>query len=598
MAKFIFYLSILVLIASCSSTKKAEPDDQLESFLSDFQIKLQGSNDEILKLFASNQSKDVILRAIALLQDKDSIVKVEVLMSEVKKYLEDSYLIVDVPVDLKGEGRPSDRTFFSLQLFRGAGKFHIANMDADRMFQSFWEYRSNVEYTELFEQTVAEVKPYYDRARELQAGYDSVIWYATHANATYFYAVKGNHNLDSLEKGKALGCKMGLIDSKGQVVVPVEYDLIGNPSMTLPEMVEVTNGSKIGFFSLDGVQVVPVTYDWLVPYTKGEANALVKKDSVFGWLGKDYAYHEGFPSLDAERSIQEFQYMATNNLTVGVGHQDLIKIIYPMAPGFPYIARGLVINPSYYVSLGIFSKIERGFLTKKSNGYYQNGNEYVELRVQKPMSISEILSVFITDVKTRFVGGRSEFYNSQKIILVNERKEVISSITTGNRKDFYFKRLDDSLYQYSYGLDEAYSMGFGDPNLPEYNYPDFGYFIFDGKKVTHLNSKRRFSFTEFVKMDSSYLEGDFTSYDITAERVKQTTFLSEKALTFMRDEILASYGLIFSEAEPQERFKYTDWYKPAIQSYDEVYAKASEIDKYNLDFLARILGPYPAKNPS
>ena len=116
---------------------------------------------------------------------------------------------------------------------------------------------------------------------------------------------------------------------------------------------------------------------------------------MFGWLGKDYAYHEGFPTLEAEQSIREFQYVATNTLTIGVGHQDLIKVLYPMTPGLPYIARGLVINPSYYVSLGIFPKIERGFLTKKSDGYYQNGDEYVELKAQKPMSISEVLSSFL-----------------------------------------------------------------------------------------------------------------------------------------------------------------------------------------------------------
>jgi|GEM_PF-3331783 hypothetical protein len=597
MAKFIFYFSILAFIDSCSTTRKAEPEDELKGFLNDFQVKLHGPNEEVLKLFVTNQSKDVILRAIALLQDKDSIVKVEVLLGDIKEYVEDSYLMVDVPVDLKGEGRPSDRTFFSLYLFRGEGKFHIAKMDADRLFESFWTFRSSVEHAELFGQTLAEVKPYYDRARELRAGYDSVIWYATHGSTTYFYAVKGNYNLDSLEKGKALACKMCLIDTKGQVVVPAEYDLIGNPSMTLPEMVEVTNNSKVGYFSLNGVLTIPVVYDWLVPYAKGAASALVKKDSVFGWLGKDYAYHEGFPSIDAEQFIQEFQYVTTSTLTIGVGHQDLIKVLYPIDDGFPYIARGLVINPSYYVSLGILPKIGRGYLTKKSGGYYQNGDEYLELKAQKPTSISEILSVFIADVKTRFVGGRSEFYSNQNLILVDGKKEVISLIKTTNSKDFSFKKLNDSLYQYSYGH-EDYFDGLGNPDLPERNYPDFGYFVVDGKSVTHLNSKRRFSFTEFVKIDSSYLEGDFTSYDYTADRFKQSTFLSEKTLMSMRDEILATYGLIFSEPERQEHFKYVKWYNPTIESYDEVYAKASEIDKHNLDFLARILGPYESKNPS
>ena len=66
----------------------------------------------------------------------------------------------------------------------------------------------------------------------------------------------------------------------------------------------------------------------------------------------------------------------------------------------------------------------------------------------------------------------------------------------------------------------------------------------------------------------------------------------------MRDEILASYGFIFTEKDQIEWYKYQQWYKPSIESYDEVYSMASEIDKYNLDFLAHILGPYQPKNPS
>ena len=67
---------------------------------------------------------------------------------------------------------------------------------------------------------------------------------------------------------------------------------------------------------------------------KGFSNALVKKDSSFGWLDKDYVFHKDFPSADAEREIKEFEYLTRSTFGLGRNHQDLIYVMYPLKEGF------------------------------------------------------------------------------------------------------------------------------------------------------------------------------------------------------------------------------------------------------------------------
>ena len=94
-------------------------------------------------------------------------------------------------------------------------------------------------------------------------------------------------------------------------------------------------------------------------------------------------------------------------------------------------------------------------------------------------------------------------------------------------------------------------------------------------------------------MDSSYLSGNFSVryFNDTIQVLEKTNFLSEETLKKMRQEILADNGFIFKYPAISDYYQNASWYNPTISSYDELYSKASEIDKYNLDFLAKILGP-------
>jgi hypothetical protein len=599
MKKFILAIAILMVIVSCSRIQKMELDENVKVFLTDFQKQLQGSDEDILKLFAGAQSKEEILKAIYILQNKDTLVKARILFDSAKSHREDSYLIVELPVDLISGDQQAHRSLFFFQLFKNDGQFRIGKLEGEKLYSDFFGLKNSIENAEELARRMADMKVYYDRARELKKDYDSIVWYVHHKNMTYYYAVKGNYNFDSLKKERPQGYKMGLIDETGKVIVPVEYDLIGNPSMTLSEAIEVKKEGKIGFYSLEGKLIIEPSYEWLVPYEKGFANALVKKDSAFGWLSKDYTFNKDFPSPEAERTINEFEYLTSNTFSLGKDYQDLIHIIYPLTGEFyknmGFGNTGLVVPSAYLVKMGIFPQIEDGFITQIPDKGYVYGNDYSQMKSQKPFSITEILTGFVTEFQTRYIGGRGEFYNRREVVVVDEKRNILNRIWIGGG-GFGLKKMNDTLFQYSF-LPEYDEPGPGE-NFPEYNFPVYGYFKVEGKKLIVLETYRRFAFTEITKLDSSYLKGNFDFWDRVTQKQSKSTFLSREALFAMRNEILAGYGFIFTEPDQAEWFKYQQWYKPTTESYEEVYSKLSEIDKYNLDFLARILGPYQPKNPS
>ncbi len=591
---YLAILAVLVtLVFACTVTKNDGLDKNAKIFLTQFQNTLSKTDDDILSLFKSTQSKEEILKGIAVLQNKDTtFVKTVLVYDDAKAVWEEGYLNVSIPVQIIGKGAEPEINTLTLSLFQKKdGKFYIYKLGGQEVYTAYYSIKSKIENADELARRLADIKIYYDRARELQKSYDTVVWYVHHNDTAYYYAVNGTYIYDSLNGKSPTTFKMGLLHTSGKVIVPVEFDLVGNPGINLPNAVEVKKDGKIGYYGMDGKQLVPVDYTWLVPYEEGEAKALVKKDTLFGWLDKGYQYHENFPTPKAEKYIKDFEYLTERKFVLGKDYQEMIKMAW-LAPDNMFSAHGIAIPPAFLVHNKIFDPVVGQFIeTQKSNReYFVSGNEYLENQNEKPMSISTMIDVFISNFKIRYVGGREEFYTSQKITVVDKKGNFSSSIEMNGDYDFKFFRVKDDLFGAKY-----FYESFGpEENMIEQNIHYFSYFSFDGKKLKRLDSKRRFPFTQFIKIDSSYFKGEFDLLLIEDEVLKdggKSSFLSRSTLEYMRDDILVDYNFIVMDSVRAERFKFEDRYNPTISSYEEVYSKASEIDKYNLDFLAKILGP-------
>jgi hypothetical protein len=440
---------------------------------------------------------------------------------------------------------------------------------------------------------MADVRMFYDQARELQKDYDSIVWYVNHNYKTYYYAVNGSFNFDSLKDKSLQNFKMGLIESDGRVIVPVQFDLIGNPSIFLEDAIEVRRGDQIGYYSLEGKELVAPIYDWLLPYSEGQTLAIVKRDSTYGWLDKSYGFHHDFPSAEARKMVEKFGFLTSTKFTLGRGHQDLINILYPLSEGMSR-GNGLVVSPAYYHTYGILPLINDGFITTEEDNdtqFFQYGNAFQENTNEQPFDITESIVGLISNFNSRFIGGRGEFYGSHKITLFDKKSNIVGSVIAGGERDFKFRKINANLYESSAIYNDE---GYGPYGPTEFNFPYYSYFQFDSGKFTQLGSSRIYQFTQFIKIDSSYLAGNFLIWNASAKKSDTTRFASRATIQQMRDEILASYGYIFPDAATVEIFKSAgDWYKPTVESYEEIYSMASEIDKHNLDFLNRIIGDKP-----
>lgn len=578
------------IVVSCSITKKNDLDKDVKFVLSHFQTALSKSDEELFKIFRSSQKKEELIKAIRILQNKDSLVKVNISFSNAPSFKEDQYFVIELPVELNGKGEANEKSKFSIKIFRKDHTLYIAHLEAENLYRQFNFLKSRIEFADEVLKSSAQVKIFYDRARELQKNCDTVVWFTEYNGEAYYYAVNGSYLYDSINTLNPLQMEMGLINKYGKIIIPLQFDLIGNPGITFPDLIEVRKQNKVGYFSMAGEEVIPVKYDWVYPYKESGIQALVKIDSIFGWLDETLGFHSNFPSAKEEKFIREFGFLTRDKITFGKEYQHLIKIPN-IDPDLNYRTSGIIVTPAYFQKYGVFKSIISGFVSSNVDNFmYNYGNDYIENTNEKPFSISESLDALISTFKTRYIGGRNEFYVDHRISFLDKKQNLVASIAAQGGKNFQFRRLNEILFESKYEFESF------EPNdYPEVNFPSFSYFKFDGKNLEELNSRRMFRFTEFIKMDSSYLTGDFITFTYSEkEGAKQgkSKFASKETIEFIRDEILVSYGFVFPDASKQERFSYYLKDKTPIQSYEDVYAMASEIDKYNLDFLAKILGSF------
>ena len=154
------------------------------------------------------------------------------------------------------------------------------------------------------------------------------------------------------------------------------------------------------------------------------------------------------------------------------------------------------------------------------------------------------------------------------------------------------KKVSDNLVEVSSvsGYDEEYFDG-GMPLEGELEGSNnFRYYIIgDNNSMQEIASNRTHPETEFVKLDNSYISGDFRLYKGDELGWQKLSVYPAFFLQRMRNEILAVYGLSFENPADQEYFERFKWYTPRFNSESEIQDVLSENDKHNLAFLANAI---------
>jgi hypothetical protein len=585
--KILLSIAIFALIVACSVLKKDDPEKDVREYISAFQMSLQKNDEEILKQFQAKQSEFVILQIIRILQNKENtLITSEANFAAATMAAIEDKIKVDVPVTLKFDetrGDDGGQAMLTLWLQPKEKTFIIAKIEGETLYQEYTSLKNRNEWVIQERVELDKRAPVYAQAQALEEKYDSVIWYATYNDQNFFYVVEGewkNYFMEYKSRKETLPVvKMGLVDSAGVVVIPIKYDLIGTLAFDNNDLVEIYKDGKTGYFDLESRKVVAEPlYDMIIPYGNDNVQAVVKQDSLYGWLDKNYVYTAGLPSQRVKAWIATFEYLR-KPVSLKAGNQIICEI-----PNAANAGNGIVMPPSYFIAHGLFDRIEGGICT---TGIPINGwTEYKETKGTVFEMFTENLNAIVTTLRERYLEGREEFYTTNKLIFVDSKQDTLNvSVVAG--ESISISLIDSTLLEartpedYWFG---EYNMS-GESNLTHYSY----FQIRDNGSVVQLKSDRLFPQTEFVKLDSSYITGEFNVYNEETEKLEASKILSVKTLTSMRNEILGMYGYIFPDQEVLKQFSEFKWYQPVYDSISDFEADMFEVDKHNLAFLDKMI---------
>jgi hypothetical protein len=577
---------LCLLVLSCSVLKKDDPQKEVRAFVTEFQNALSQPDGTILKQFDAKQSREVILSAIKVLQNKEH----EFILCEPSYGLADITIIegsgieVRIPVAFRTQ-KLSEKfektTSLTLWLTPKKKSYVISRLDADEFYQTFAQLKSQIEWSVERQRELDARVPVYELARKLEHSFDSVIWFSRYGEQHFFYVVNGDwvnwFNTYNGKRPEGLG-KMGLTNENGEVVIPIDYDQVGTIAFDWTNLVEVKKDGKFGYFDIrEQREVVPAEYDLIIPYRKSNAACIVKKDTVYGWYNSSYVYADGFPDESARNWVSEFKFIP-GNLHIDVENYALAEI-----PTANQAGNGIVIMPSYLSRTGVFDEVVAGISPTAfplDGGY----TDYVETQGSVFESITGSISGLITTIRERYLDGREEFYTHQNLVLVSASHDTLAVARLYSVGQISFKTIDSLLQVKSVYQPEWFEPGDNwETNMPQY------YFFLMGEdaKVTKLTSKRHFSMTEFVKLDSSYLAGEFLYWNTKSESEEKKDFLSLETLTFMRNEIFAAYGVKFFSADGYD--EHGQFKNLPERTIDEIDDELSSVDQHNVTFLNRVI---------
>lgn len=570
-----------------------------KAFSQEFQKKLAIENDyELISFFKLNRSQESITALVNILKNKDYNIKCNLDFDNAQfEEVEGENGLVYLPIRLVHNHYPDqepDLFILKASFERNGEGFLITEIEGDLLHQRFTAFNNRNFWETEFAMEYEKRKGIYELVASLQSGVDSIIWFSKYRDRLYFYFTEGEwvnskfsnryKILDSIAKPTNY-YKMGLLDDQGTVIIPAEFDLIGTLGFDTENLVEVKQNGKFGMYHLESMlPVIPVVYDVLIPYA-GEKNIIIAQEGDrMGWFNSDFLYFEGLPPIPKiDEYLANYRYL-DKGLVIQQGNQTMMEI-----PDKEYLGNGFLVPPSYLLNLHMMDSIEWGFMTTKRifNASIEK-KEFTGLSIQ---TIKEKFKALIVLVKAKYMDGREEFYQYNRLALIDETKKI-KSVQNYSGSDLMSIRYLSDLGYFEGRTTNPY--GLWEIDVPEFGIQDYYYFkIEEDGKFIGLTGSRAFEQTKFTKMDSSYLKGKFL-VTIANDKTVETDFLSTQTIQYMIDEILAENGYLFPDPDREDLFynSYENLKKNGLEkepSLEKVVQNLSEIEKHNYEFLLGLL---------
>ncbi|NQY04869.1 MAG: YARHG domain-containing protein [Flavobacteriaceae bacterium] len=412
--------------------------------------------------------------------------------------------------------------------------------------------------------------------QQLDSVYNSLSYYAQTYEGLLFYV--GN-------KGKTWE-KYGIVNQQMKEILPVEYDEIFNPDLTVKDYVEIRKRHLVGLVNYTNGHLVPCEFDIIYPPI-GDEIAIGKIEQIYYKItesGKEEILNDN----EKPRNADIFKTLSFDYFDKSV--VPLNDPYYEHYEGDPYEGNGVVFTPTYLNQFGVLpEKVENILNAEEGFGLIESRSE-----VNQSKGVGDKIFAFITNFFEEGVDGRGYELEKQHLVTINTENE-----------DFYVKRIHESYNDNAFHFcgDEVLNMHFISDNVLEvkkyiqnsesykryHSMPIYLYYqIKDNGEIEQFGSNRVFGFTKQKKLKRE----DF--YDcFTREKNKSdggfglylTSHYSIEDLDIMRNEIFAEYGYKFKTDKWIAYFDSKPWYEPKHDNVDDLL---SEIEKHNVTLILEV----------
>lgn len=427
--------------------------------------------------------------------------------------------------------------------------------------------------------------------------YDHVPFYFEAIEKSYFIVVNGTWDRYSLNSRSGRNqFKMGMVDLDGNEVLPVDLSGIHNPGIFGKSWIEIERGDKSGLFNIESGVIIKPQFSLLMPSQENNGIAIAKKNDQYFTITSD----GNISPIKVTEEIPQFLGLKKGLLfrttQPGIIQMHLTKMIQKNLNGI-HEGTGVVFTPSYIKKLNVMYESFQGIVSSEIKQKMEFGTVGGISQITDVVEISPDIKAYFVKFHTSGVDIDEYSIDKQKVVTVSRNNEVIDSKNVlssfNNEKPFCknsaYTVIDNSLIEiikYAYPAESFQDYS----KMPIYTYKKIGS---DGS-IKMLNSNRFFDFTEFVKIDESYLNdcllknNDQESPDYVAGEYDLLVLKHYNTvdLQIMINEIYATYGKIFTEKRWDDYFKAKPWYVP---TKDDVTNQLSETDLYNITLIEEII---------
>lgn len=430
-----------------------------------------------------------------------------------------------------------------------------------------------------------------------------VTYFVNTYRGTFFLQQNRSEKFDS--KGQPVkNLLFGLIDSKGQQLLPVEYERIGNPGFILDDYMEVRKGGKYGLFNYAENKLIAPEYDVLYPSSIMEYIAIGQKGDrlykIYG-NGQEKEMPADAPAPSYSRILKQYP-LNTDSEWFGMwvstdafnqfGEEYFQESSYYMYQ-----------TPSYLSRLGVFPEL----IDYIKPGWHEFGKDSMNLVSEGARQRNEHISSLITrwysyaaeargseteryylttmDKKNGRKGGKELlFFDYYDIMYSNDAQAVSPKI----------RFINDSIVEIrSFIFNENTSLPY--QHMTCFRYCSIG----SNGSITSIDNGL-FTAVSTVEMTRDHFKGCFARpldesatiasdiYDEDMEGLPVMVYsdhLSLADLEYMRNELYARKGMIFTDPSWDAEFRSKKWYKPKYKKIDKYL---TPIEKKNIQLIRTV----------